>query len=115
MSTEQEVRQIEIEIEQARELVKTRDALDRLMENPDFKEVILTGYFKDEPARLVELKAAPQMEAAQHQANIIKSMDGIGALQQYFNTIWHLGSNAESAIQDGHQAIDEIHAEEGGE
>ena len=105
MSTEQDIQDIELNIEQARAFVKANDALNRLMENPDFKEVIREGYFKDEAVRLVELKAAPQMGSEESQQYILKALDGIGSLQQYFNTIWHLGEQAKVAIDDGNEQL----------
>lgn len=105
MSTEQDVQQIELSIEHAREMIKTGDALNRLMQNVDFKNVITEGYFKDEPARLVELKAAPAMSDEKYQNDIIRSIDGIGSLQQYFNTIWAMAANSERAIEAGEEEL----------
>ena len=107
-----EVHNIELSIEQARSFVKAADALNRLFANPDFVDIIKVGYFKDEPARLVEMKASPQMAHETHQANIIKSIDGIGALQQYFNTIWAFGTTARETIESGEAMLAELATEE---
>jgi len=107
-----EVHNIELSIEQARGYVKASDALNRLFANPDFVEIIKVGYFKDEPARLVEMKAAPQMANEVHQARILKNIDGIGALQQYFNTIWAFGNTAKETIEQGEAMLVELAAEE---
>ena len=112
MSNEQEVRNIEISIESARACVKTADCLRRLMTNPDFKDLILEGYFKDECIRLVSLKAAHEMRDEEHQTYLVKAMDGIGSLQQYFNVINYAADQAVRAIQDGEESLVELAQEE---
>ena len=111
MSNEADVQAIELSIEQARAMVEKADALDRLMANKDFKLIISEGYFKEEAIRLVELKAAPQMESDVHQTAVLKSIDAIGELQQHFNAIYMMASNAQRAIEDGEaelNAMDEV-------
>lgn len=107
-----EVQEIELSIENARKMVKLAESLERLHDNPDFKDVITEGYFKDEAVRLVSLKAAPQMQDDHSQALIVKDIDGIGSLRQYFHTIYQMADNAQRAIEDGQAALDEM-AEDG--
>jgi len=102
------VQDIQIQMDDAREIIRSADALERLFENPDFKLVIKQGYFKEEPARLVEMKATPAMSGEATQSAIIKQIDGIGALQQYFNARFLTGEMARDAIRDGELQIDEI-------
>ena len=112
MSNEEQIQAIEISIEQSKVLIEYGNTLERLMKNPDFKEIILTGYFKEEPARLTELKASPHMAYEQHQEAIIRSLDGIGALQQYINTIRGAASEASMALEQGAEALVDIEAGE---
>lgn len=102
------VEDIQIQIDDAREMVRGADALERLFENADFNLVVKQGYFQEEPARLVEMKATPAMSSEANQAAIIKQIDGIGALQQYFNARFLTGDMARDAIRDGEMAIDEM-------
>ena len=113
MDVDTTAQQIELDMASAQALIKHADALSRLMQNPDFQAVILNGYFKDEAVRLVSAKAAPQMKASENQEAILTALDGIGSLQQHINTVFALGENARSAIEDGRQALDEIATEEG--
>lgn len=106
--SEDAIQQIQLDIEDARRLVEDAQALDRLFENKDFKRVIKEGYFKEEPARLAEIKAAPQMRGEQYQTAIIKEIDGIGCLQQYFNKIWALADQARRSIESGEEEIEAI-------
>ena len=48
---------IERDIKEARKHVELGDSLERLLNNRDFKKVIVEGYFEKEAARLVHLKA----------------------------------------------------------
>jgi hypothetical protein len=103
---------IELNITQARELVERGEALNRLLDNREFKELILDGYLKKEAIRLVHLKAEPAMQTPTHQANILREMDGIGSLTGYFRQIERVAESALSAIADGEEAIEEIRLEE---
>ena len=86
---EHQVEQIELNIQQAKQLVEMGDVLDRLTQNPDFTRVIDEGYLKNEAVRLVHLKAAPSMQSDEAQQAITKEIDGIGALLGYFRAIRH--------------------------
>lgn len=104
--------EIQVSIDDAREAVADRDALLRLKDNADFKKLFLDGLFKEEPARLVELKAAPNMQGENNQAHMLKAIDSIGFLHQYFNRIIQLGYTAEEAIKQGELALEELAEEE---
>lgn len=103
-----EVKNIELNIEEAREFVKFNEALERLGKNKDFQTVILKGYFKEEPARLVEALAAPNLQDQKFQDAILKSMEGIGQLQQFFNKVQHQADMAQSAIEEGQRELDDM-------
>tara|TARA_B110000285_G_scaffold202411_1_gene237725 strand:+ start:2871 stop:3221 length:351 start_codon:yes stop_codon:yes gene_type:complete len=105
------IEDINIQLEDARAIIREADALERLFNNPDFNMVIREGYFKNEPARLVEMKATPAMSSEASQTAILKQIDGIGALQQYFNARFLTGDMARDAIFDGEAQIDEISEE----
>jgi hypothetical protein len=105
------VEEIQLNIDQARGVVALGESLDRLFQNPDFREVIVEGYFRDEAVRLVELKAAPQMAKPQYQEPILKAIDAIGALQQHFNKIRLMADQARQAIEDSEQELESLAAE----
>ena len=112
MDNTQVIQDIELNIKQAKVLVDTGNALERLRNNRDFKEIINKGYFEQEAIRLVHLKGDPSMQTAEYQDSIIKQMDAIGALNQYFNTVFHRASLAEKAIASDEEARDELLAED---
>lgn len=109
----QQIEQIEINIERARDLISRADALDRLGSNPDFIRIIDEGYFKDEAVRLVHLKASPSMQGERTQIEIIKQIDAIGSLMGYFQTLSQQANLAESAITADQETIAEMLLEEG--
>jgi len=109
---ESDIEQVEISIEQARKLIDERDRARALTDNPDFKKLVLEGYFKDESVRLVLLKAEPGMQTKEHQEAILKSMDGIGMLQQYFRNIMQQGAMAERSLIDDQATLSELMAED---
>lgn len=78
---DQELENIEISKDQAKNIIERGDALVRLSKNKDFQLLFDKGIFELEPIRLVHLKAHPAMQGEQDQAAIIKEMDAVGWLQ----------------------------------
>lgn len=113
--TEQVVREIELEINQARDMIKRKEMLDRLYANSDFQEVIGKGYFEQEAIRLVHLKGDPAMQAEKDQTAILKEMDGIGSLKGYFSAVVYQAQMAVDAIEERQNFLTEMASEEEGE
>ena len=103
MSNSDSVQAIDKEIQRSKEQVELATALDRLRSNRDFKKIIVEGYLDQECVRLVLLKADMHMQAADKQASIVKQMDGIGALHQYFQTVDIRATMAEKSIASDEQ------------
>lgn len=80
--------------------VELAKALERLESNRDFRKIIADGYFTAEAVRLVHLKADPAMQTPTAQASIIRQMDSIGNLADYFNTIRQNGAMSANTIAD---------------
>lgn len=104
------MQEISIEMDHALAVIKEGDALKRLHENADFKLIVTEGYFKEHAAELVGIKAAPQMGSPEKQAQLLKEIDGVGCLQQYFSRIYAMAHNAEMTIESGRQAMSEEEA-----
>ena len=112
MSNDKAIKEIEVNIQQAKTLVESGTALDRLRSNRDFQLVINKGYFEQESIRLVHLKADHNMQSNESQLSIVKQMDAIGTLSQYFQTVYHHASMAEKAMEADEQTRAELAAEE---
>lgn len=112
MNNAQAIKEIELNIEQARTLVEFGNAMERLRNNRDFKLVIGEGYFEKEAIRLVHLKADPAMQTPANQESILKQMDAVGSLNQYFHLVFHRASMAEKAIVADEETCAELAAED---
>lgn len=112
MTTDEQLQQIEITIETAKEAVAMAKALDELTRNRNFKKLITEGYFEKESVRAVMLKADPEMQSPEAQADLNKTIDSIGELRQYFVKVNQLGRQAQAAINANEEAREEILAEE---
>lgn len=111
MDNSQEIQAIEASMKHGQNLVDQGNALERLRSNKDFKKVVLEAYFEQEAIRLVQLKADPSMQSVEKQSSIIKQMDAIGAVAQYFQTLSYLALMARKAMAADEEMRDELLAE----
>lgn len=75
--------------------VGQKQALDRLETNPDFKKVILEGYFRDKAVNGVSLLATDYVRKNELRAEIMENLVAISNLQDYFLTIKKMGTEPE--------------------
>lgn len=107
MSTDT-IQEIELNIKEAKQVVETGKALERLRNNRDFKRLIADEYLHKEAVRLVHLKADINSQSAFSQESIIKQMDCIGSLTHFFQRIEHQAMLAGIAITNDEEEIDGI-------
>jgi hypothetical protein len=105
---EQQLQQVELTIQQAKEYISDADALHRLHENEDFKQVILHEYFEAESKRAVLLKSDPQMQSDDGQKQVDNVILGIGGLYAFFNKIFQYGNQAHRTLTADQQTQEEI-------
>lgn len=98
MDNAQMIQTLDSNIKEAKKIVEMSDALTRLYSNRDFRKVIEEGYFEKEAIRLVHLKADPNMQSEDSQDKILKSIDAIGSLSEYFVTIKQKANIASRSI-----------------
>ncbi len=106
------VRQLEDDIQEAKQFIEMSKALDRLQSNRDFKTVIIDGYLTGEAIRLVHLRGDPNMQTPERQASILASIDAIGGLLNYFRTVDFKARTAETSISANESMIEELNAED---
>ena len=99
---------IENSMKAAEKTTELGEALARLRSNRDFKRIVLEGYFKDEAVRLVQAKALPNLQSGASQADLIRQIDAIGSLQEYFRTVDYMADQARKELVSGQQEIEEI-------
>jgi hypothetical protein len=107
-----QIQVIDANIKKAKKLTDFAGALERLQMNKDFKTVIQGGYFQDEAVRLVHLKADQNFQSADAQRSIVQQMDAIGALHQFFQTVFHKSNMAQKSIEADEATREEILAED---
>ena len=105
-----DLEQVEIQIDMAQKLRKMRDNCVKLTASEPWKDVIDTGYFKEEAARLVMAKSA---SLNPEQMKIIDNMQyGIGALANFIESVMRRGAEMDQAINEHEETREEILAEE---
>lgn len=102
------IEEIELSIQEAKEIAELGDALTRLEKNPDFLKVIKKDFLEGEAVRLVSLKAHPAMQKEDSQRLIDGGITAIGVFTQYLNKIHQQAEMARSAIEDGQNEISEM-------
>ena len=113
--TENQLSDVEISIDDARQTISRMESLKVLMGTATWKELIEEGYFRDEASRLVLLKADPSMTGDKEQAEIDKAISAIGPFRQYLRVIMQLGMMAERAVVADEQTRAELLEEEANE
>ena len=101
---------IENSIAHARKVIAKGDALQRLMDNSDFKAVVLDAYLKDEPVRMVHYYGSG-IGSPEEKAEIERDMHGVGALKSFFSLIMTNASQADSDLQSALAAREEYIAQ----
>jgi hypothetical protein len=110
-SSQEQLNQIEITLEQANALIADGEALNRLYNNKDFKRIILDEFFEKHAIRLVHLKASPARQEKQAQLDILKEMDVIGGLRDYFRVIMGRANLAAKELPGNEKTRDELNEE----
>lgn len=112
MSKQDEINAIERSVKDARKDKELGLSLERLQKNRDFLAVIKAGYFEAEAVRLVHLRGDNMYQTVERQAAILKGIDAISSLHQYFQVIRMLADQAGKAIEDGEILLEEMRNEE---
>lgn len=107
-----DIGEIEITIEQARQTIRKGELIRELESYPAFKELIIDGYFRDEASRLVMLKADKEFEPAEKQAKLDRDILGISVLGEYLRTQKLLGSMAEDSLDQHENTLVELREEQ---
>ncbi len=88
------------EVKEYNYYVGMKQALDRLEQNPDFKKVIMDGYFKDKAINGVSLLATNYIRKNGLRPEVMESLVAISQLQDYFISIKQLGAELPEEDED---------------
>ncbi len=84
MLDNEEILSVEQETDHA---IKMGEALKRLRENKDFKDLILDGYLRDKVLASVSLLAVPQIKSQGRRPDIMEDMVAASNLQFFFQMV----------------------------
>lgn len=109
MSNDQQIQQVEVTIQQLKEIVEVKNAILRLEQNRDFKKIFLEGYFKEEAARLALLTRTgnPQIDVQE----VFKDIEAIGGLASYLRNKVSFGMRAEEDLAEHQELATELETE----
>ena len=77
----------EMTVEDAEAQSSFFEAMIRLESNPDFQQVILHGYLRDEAVRLVSLTGIPVEQADIPMDEVLKDINGIGSFRYWLKRV----------------------------
>lgn len=80
-------------------VVELREALRRLENNPDFKKVIMEEYLEKHALQLVYMLANDGQK--EFIPSIIKDLNGISSLKNYFSVIHNIADSVQVANSQG--------------
>ena len=73
-------------------MVELNNSLTRLKDNPDFKKLILEGYFKDFAVNQTSMLATDYVRKTGTRPEVMERLVAISNLQDWFITIEQLGT-----------------------
>lgn len=111
--------EIELTLEQYEEakthyqtIIDRADSARRLADNPDFKSLVMEGYFENEPKRLAELMASGRLPQSGFDG-CVEEMKSIGRFRNFLKLHIEQGNAARDEMESLEEARDEaIKAEE---
>ena len=109
---EEQSRQIEIDIETAKDKIAMVDALIRLRKNKDFKRVFIDGFSGTEAIRVVKALADPACQDPSTQALLQARISAVGVIEQYMIAIERIGEMSRRALNDYENDLVELADEE---
>lgn len=101
------VKQIEVTIEQCKEVVERGKSLDRLLNHPDFNSLIMKGYMERESHRLTLLLADPSCESPQARENVVRDLSAIAQLNAFFRTVRTAADVAARSLKEHEELLQE--------
>lgn len=104
-----ELTELQEELKVQESIVATKDAVERLLNNADFKKIILEGYIKDEMHRHMTLAICDKLSVEDRELNnsLAKSA---AALSNYLETLVQMGRIAEEDVAQLGEQIEEVMA-----
>lgn len=100
--------EIQVTLEELEGFIRKGDVLDRLLANPDFQEIILEGYCKNEAHRIALASGNPNLQSAESQADLFSQVKGIGHLMAYLRSEEKKANSARKEKKENQEALVEL-------
>lgn len=88
--------------------IELRNALSRLMTNPDFKKVFMEEYLESEPKRLVLLLGDTVINQSEkkemYRTDFHERMIGVARFDEFMRQIYNIANQAENQLNNLNQA-----------
>ena len=107
---------VDLSVEEANKQIARGEALQRLLLNPDFAELIGEAYYKEEPARLAgllgdiggsyrwvptnQMMSLPPEQFVKMQADIVADLQAVGSLQAFFRVVAWKADMSKNALEE---------------
>ena len=105
---EQELERVQVHIDLVKEAIDMADKLDVLYKVPEFEEIILKGFMKDEPARLASIITDPNLMDDVDQREILGAIKAVGYLGDYLRNIDKRGAQMKAALAQAEEYQSEL-------
>lgn len=105
------VERLEKQREGAKALIEQRGMANRLLQNADFRKLILEEYMVNEAARYVQLSADPAL-GAENRADALAMAQATGHLKRWIDVQEKMANQAEVDLVSLDEMIEEARAEE---
>ena len=109
MNVEEQIQEIEVTINDLKEMMDIGDSVIRLTQNPDWQRVIDKAYKKDEAERLTLYLGSDI--SPEEQAKTVSSLKSIGEFFQFLRVMVMRANQAESALKEHQETLNQVEAE----
>lgn len=97
MSVIQDIRDLEQQIKNAKELIAQRQMAQKLSDNHEFRKLFLEDYFVQEAARLVQCASDPSLTREQ-QDTALEMAKATGHTKRYLSIVVQMGAHSEREL-----------------
>lgn len=99
-------KEIEVTIEDCKVMIERGKCLERLLNHPDFNELIMEGYMKREAHRQTLLLADPALESPEARANVVRGLQAIADLNSHFRTVRSAATIAQRTLKEHEEELE---------
>lgn len=104
---QQDIQEVQLTIEEAKEIIAMGDAIERLFKNRDFKKVVLEGYFEKEAVRYVKLLGDANL-TEKGREEILRDMTGVGVFNYYLHMRRMEADHLREEVKQHEDTLDEL-------